>query len=210
MASNFLSRPGFLLVFTLLLAPSRGFAAKPRSLEIGLSQMSYQLNTMTTSPTGKKNTLGTSFYHLALQYHQPVSHYLWSPWLHYMPEAISAIKSPNNSSKTSLLAFGTPLTFNMTPYLDLGTGPVIMRYTVHGSGKGTEVMNNGSSTLEFRQPTESRTATTLAWQLGGGFNYGNFRAAGDLLLHGILSSKKRSVSVMVTGTWIVLQMGGGV
>ena len=85
-----------------------------------------------------------------------------------------------------------------------------MRYTVHGSGKGTEVMNNGSSTLEFRQPTESRTATTLAWQLGGGFNYGNFRAAGDLLLHGILSSKKRSVSVMVTGTWIVLQMGGGV
>ena len=182
--------------------PELLYAAKAKSAEVGLSFLSYQMMTMTKSPSGKKETMGTSFYHLAIQYHQPVSRYLWSPWVRYMPDTISAVKSPNGSSKTSILAFGTPFTYNLSSGADVATGPVILRYTVHAYGSGTETLNNGESQAEFFQPTRSKSALSLAWQLGTSYSAADFRAAADLLVHGLFSSKKRSFSVMITGTWV--------
>jgi hypothetical protein len=185
-----------------LAVPELLYAAKPKSAEVGLSLLSYQMMTMTKSPSGKKETMGTSFYHLALQYHQPVGQYLWSPWLRYMPDSISAVKSPNGSSKTSIFAIGTPFTYNLSPVADVATGPVVMRYTIYGFGGGKETLNNGESTAEFYQPTESKSALSLAWQLGTSYSVADFRAAADLLVHGLFSSKKRSFSLMITGTWV--------
>jgi hypothetical protein len=178
------------------------YAAKPRSMEVGISLMSYQMLNLTKSPSGKKDTMGTSFYHLALQYHQPVSRFLWSPWFRFMPEGIYAVNSPNGSSKTSILALGSPFTLNVSPNIDVATGPVIFRYTVRAFGSGTELQNNGESTAEFYQPNLSKSSLTLAWQVGASYSVEGFRASTDLLLHGLVSSAKRSFSLMLTGTWV--------
>lgn len=178
------------------------FGARPNSVEAGLSWMSYQMMSLTTSSSGKKDTFGTSFYHLALQYHQPVSRIFWSPWLRYMPEDLHSVKSPNKSSKTSILAIGTPLTWNYSGYVDFSSGPLLSRYTVRGYGSGAEILNNGEGTSEFFQPDTSRTATSLAWQFGAGWTFDRFRATTDILVYGLLSSKKRTFSSMLTGCYV--------
>ena len=181
--------------------------ATPKSGEVGISWMSYQMQSLTSSPSGKKDTLGTSFYHLSVQYHQPIAKVLWSPWLKYMPENVHAVRSPNKSSKTSILALGTPITWNYSGHIDFGTGPVLMYYTVHGVGSGTEVTNNGESTATFFQPTESKSAVTMAWQFGSAWNAGAYRIGADVLVHGLTSTTKRSFSVMTTGTWVISKRG---
>ena len=190
------------IVFGGLFAGSFSFAAVPKSAEFGLSLMSHQMYSLTTQSSGKKDTLGTSFYHIAMQYHQPVNQVLLSPWLRYMPESLHSVKSPNKSSTTSITALGLPVTMNYRGGFDFGTGPVLVRYTIHAFGSGTEVLSNGESSSEFFQPTESKTAVTLAWQLGTGWTSGSFRGAADILINGMLSSKKRNVSGLVTGAWI--------
>lgn len=197
----FLVKP-FLLIGVLGTWCAPAPAATPKSAEVGISLMSYQMMKLTSSPSGKTDTLGTSFYHLSLQYHQPVGRLLWSPWLRFMPESVHSVRSPNKSSKTSILALGMPFTWNFSKFADLGTGPVLMRYTVHGVGSNKETQNNGESTAEFFQPNESHTASSVVWQVGTAMNYGNLRAGADILVHGPFSATKRSYSLVISTTWV--------
>jgi hypothetical protein len=175
-------------------------AAKAKSLEFGVSGMSYQMMRMTTGSGGKRNTMGTSFYHFHLQYHAVFGRSLISPWIHYMPEALHSVKSTSKSSLASVLAVGLPWTKNFGKSLDFGTGPVMLNYSVTGSG--TEVLNNGEGTATFLQPTESVSATTFAWQIGSAWTWRQFRTGADLLVHGPFSSTKRSFSLMLTAAWV--------
>ncbi|NDE16507.1 hypothetical protein EBZ80_16415 [bacterium] len=178
------------------------FGAKPKSLEFGAGVTSWQLMQLTTKPSGDRNTTGTSFYHLHAQYHLPVGKSLISPWLHYMPDSLSAVESSSKSSKTSLLALGAPYVSNLSGVFDLSTGPVLLQYTVNGTGNGSETLNNGESSSVFLQPDQRTTSTTFAWQVGSAWNYSSFRTGADLLFQGPLSQTKRSFSLMLTAAWV--------
>lgn len=183
-------------------SPGMTFAAKPKSIEFGAGATSYQLMRLTTRPSGERNTEGTAFYHFRLQYHLPVGKRLVSPWLHYMPDSLAAVESTSKSSKTSLLALGSPYTGNITGNIDWSTGPVLLRYTVNGTGEGTETLNNGESSSIFFQPDQSVSATSFAWQIGTAWNFSKIRTGADLLVHGPLSATKRSFSLMITAAWV--------
>ncbi len=177
-------------------------AARPKSIEFGAGGTSYEMLRLTSDPSGARSTLGTSFYHFHLQYHIPLGTRLVSPWLHYMPDSLMAVKSSSNSSKTSLMAIGLPLTTNLSSSFDFGTGPVLLQYTVNGTGDGAELLNNGEGTATFYQPNESVSATTFAWQVGSAWNWASLRTGVDLLVHAPLSNTKRSFSLMLTAAWV--------
>lgn len=197
-----LKRSLLLIAGIIILLPGMTFAAKPKSIEFGVGATSYQLMRLTTKPSGERNTEGTTFNHFHLQYHLPVGKRLISPWLHYMPDSLAAVKSTSKSSRTSLLALGVPYTANLGSRFDVGTGPVLLRYTVNGTGDGTETLNNGESSSIFFQPDESISATSFAWQIGSSWNFSKFRTGADLLVHGPLSATKRSFSLMLTAAWV--------
>ena len=198
--------PNALLALALgliwLATTGAALAAKPKSIEFGVGGTSYQLMRLTSQPSGKIDTEGTSFYHFHLQYHLPLGKRLISPWLHYMPASLSAVESTSKSSETTLMALGLPLTTNLTGRVDFSTGPVLLQYTVNGTGSGTEELNNGESTATFFQPDEAVAATTFAWQVGSAWNWATIRAGADLLVHGPLSAEKRSFSLMLTAAWV--------
>ncbi|NBQ54403.1 MAG: hypothetical protein EBU49_12615 [Proteobacteria bacterium] len=199
-----LSKIGVVLGFSCTLVGLTGNAlgARPKSIEFGAGGTSYEMLRLTSSPSGKRNTLGTSFYHFHLQYHLPIGKRLVSPWLHYMPDSLSAVESTSKSSQTSLMALGLPLTTNLTGAFDLGTGPVLLQYTVKGTGDGAEVLNNGEGTATFYQPEKTVSATTFAWQVGSAWNWSSLRTGADVLIHAPLSSAKRSFSLMLTAAWV--------
>jgi len=186
----------------MCLTPAHLFGAKPKSLEFGAGVTSWQLMQLTTKPSGDRNTTGTSFYHLHTQYHLPVGKSLISPWLHYMPDSLSAVESSSKSSRTSLLALGAPYVSNLSGVFDLSTGPVLLQYTVNGTGNGSETLNNGESSSVFLQPDQRTSSTTFAWQVGSAWNYSSFRTGADLLFQGPLSHTKRSFSLMLTAAWV--------
>lgn len=190
------------VVISLFVVDDVAIAAKAKSLEVGISGTSYQMMRLTTGAGGKRNTMGTSFYHLHLQYHVPVGRQMVSPWLNYMPESIHAIESSSKSSQASLLALGIPWTRNLGKSMDVATGPVILQYTVRGTGSGTETLNNGEGSTTFFQPEETVSATSFAWQLGSAWTWRRLRTGVDLLIHGPLSNTKRSFSLMLTAAWV--------
>jgi hypothetical protein len=176
--------------------------ARPKSIEFGAGGTSYEMLRLTSSPSGKRNTLGTSFYHFHLQYHLPVGRRLISPWLHYMPDSLSSVQSTSKSSQTSLMAAGLPMTTNLSGRFDFGTGPVLLQYSIKGTGNGAEVLNNGEGTATFYQPEKTVSATTFAWQVGSAWNWSSLRTGADVLIHAPLSSTKRSFSLMLTAAWV--------
>ena len=193
---------GLSCVFFAFAFGTAAFGAKPKSIEFGAGGTSYEMLRLTSSPSGKRNTLGTSFYHFHLQYHLPIGKRLLSPWLHYMPDSLSAVESTSKSSQTSLLGVGLPMTTNISSSFDFGTGPVVLQYTVKGTGDGAEVLNNGEGTATFYQPESTVSATTFAWQVGSAWNWRRLRTGADVLIHGPLSSAKRSFSLMLTAAWV--------
>jgi hypothetical protein len=198
------SKTGLVLGFSCILVGITGTAlgARPKSIEFGASGTSYEMLRLTSSPSGKRNTMGTSFYHFHLQYHLPIGRRLISPWLHYMPDSLSAVESTSKSSLTSLMALGLPLTTNLSSSFDFATGPVLLQYTVKGTGDGSEVLNNGEGTATFYQPENTVSATTFAWQVGSAWNWSSLRTGADVLVHAPLSSTKRSFSLMLTAAWV--------
>ena len=197
----------WLLLLSLgLLSPGWGIslaAAESRSYEIGTGLSSYQLFRLSESETGARSRAGTRFYHLHLQVHQPVGGLYLSPWLRFMPPSLWAVESTSKSTQTSLASLGVPLLWPVGSSWDLSSGPVLMRYSIKGTG-GQETLNNGESTSVFFKPSEERTASSFAWQLGTALRWGPVRSALDLLVQAPAQSVKRSYSVMFTVAWAQL------
>ncbi len=189
-----------ILAFWTLYGTETLKAAETRSYEVGAGLTSYQLSRLTERASGQRSRAGTSFYHLHLQYHQALGDVYLSPWLRFMPPALSSVESTSKSSHTSLMSLGLPVLKTFGQSWDISTGPVLLRYVIKGEG-GLETLNNGESTSVFFKPGEERVAQSLAWQLGTALRWGPVRSALDLLVQAPRNSVKRSYSVMFTMAW---------
>lgn len=185
----------------LLLASAVGESATPKSLGVGLSLTSYQLNKLATSASGKTSTFGTTFYNLQLEYHIPLTKMtLFSPRLNYMHESIHAVEAEDKGSKSSLNYLVLPFTFNVHDLWDFSSGMTIVRYTVKGKG-GTIELDNGTGRTTFARPGRTVTSTTAGLMFGVAFNYKQLRSGLDLMVQGPFSAERRSLSSVLSCTW---------
>lgn len=186
-----------LLALSLLMLNSTLVAAEARSLELGLSATSYQLQRQVSEDSGKTSFWGDTYYNLRVQYHVPiVMHLSFSPELDYMPASLLAKTSPDGNQTSTLSSLLLPVTYNITNYADLSTGFALLRYTLATKG-GTIVLPNGNSEAEFGLPGRSVASNTLGWMFGSAFSYKRGRGGLNLLIQAPLSATKRTLSMQV-------------
>lgn len=186
-----------LLALLLTLFSCKLIAAEARSLELGLSTTSYQLQRQVKDDSGKTGFWGDSYHNLRVQYHVPIiMHLFFSPELDYMPASLLAHKSPDGNQTSTLHTLLLPATYNIQSFADLSSGLVLMRYTLTAKG-GTIVLPNGGSEAEFGLPDRTVASNTLGWMFGGAFTYQRARAGLNLLIQAPLSSEKRTLSLQL-------------
>ena len=80
---------------------------------------------------------------------------------------------------------------------DVHFGTGVLYYMMKGKGNAI-TLNNGSGTSTFGGPTENRTSTLIALDLGLGYQLGDFRLDGSFIVTNVLSSTKRSYSSILS------------
>lgn len=195
-----LTRTRWLTLVISAIHATSAIAAMPNSLDLGVSAMSYQMNKLAQDDAGKTETMGSNFYHFQVQYHAALlGRGTISPLIRYMPESLSAVKAPDGGSTSSIVMLGVPLISNLSPHWDIGGGPALLRYTIHGLG-GTKVLNNGTSQTTFALPGETVTSTSLGILFGGAFYTKEIRTALDLFLQAPFSAERRTMSLILSFT----------
>ena len=192
----------FWFVFLMVLS-STSFAARPWEVDAGVDLFQHSLGRVSSDDTNAKSFLGTSFVNLEVQVHAPVATDIsLSPRLIYMPSFLYPHKVTGSPVKTSYLMLGLPLVYTYSENFDFDIGPAYLSYSVVGSG-GTTQLSNGNGTSSFALPGESVSAKTIALMLGGAFKWNQIRISADLFTEGLLSSSKRTFSLMFGATYAV-------
>lgn len=187
---------GCLASIGLMLIGESACAVEPGTVSAGVTALSHGLNRVSQNPSGKTDTLGTTYFNLDFKYHATLSaDVLWSPHLVWMPDFL--LPRSRDFVKTSFLIIGSPLTYRLRGSWDVSGGPSVVMYQIKGSG-GYTTLSNGNTVSRFALPGRTETAKTMALLLGTSYNRAPYRASLELLTEGLLSDKKRTYSVMFT------------
>jgi hypothetical protein len=191
------------LFIALILLSSPSFAAQPWEVDAGVDLFQHGLSRVSSDDSNSKSLLGSSFVNIDLQIHAPIApSFSLSPRLMFMPNFLYPHKVPGSSVKTTYLILALPLVFESSESFDYDIGPAYLSYNVMGPG-GTTELSNGNGTSTFAQPGDSVSAKTIALMLGGSYKVSGFRFSLDLFTEGLLSSSKRTFSLMVGATYAV-------
>lgn len=167
----------------------------------GLDVLSHGLFRVAASPSGSPGTLGTKYFNLEFQTHILVSDsWYLSPEILWMPNFLLPTESAGGSAKTSFLILALPLTYKIDEDFDAGGGLAFINYQIAGAG-GTEQLSNGTGTSTFAVPGSTVTARTIGLQVGAGYSYKPVRVSIDIMTEGLLSSSKRTLSVLLGFTY---------
>lgn len=187
----------FALFFALFVSPPT-MAVQAKSFDVGIAALSHGLNKVAKDSTGKTSILGTTYWNFHFQTHLLLtSDFLFSPAVVWMPDFLYPAKAPGSEIKTSFLILKLPLTYNINNAVDVNGGLALLSYQIKGPG-GTTTLSNGNSTSSFALPGETQTPRTVGLLLGAGYNAEPFRVSLETITEGLLSSKKRTFSLMFT------------
>jgi hypothetical protein len=186
-------------VLSIILFVQGAGAIKESSLYLGLSTLSHGLTKTTNSSSGDTTFLGPMYYPLILQSALSVgSNWKFAPFLGY---TLLTRNSPEGGEKTSYLILGLPFSDGLggdgRTGFDWTVGPVLLMYTIQGTG-GTARLSNGNSTATFGLPGNSQTSRTWALDLGLGYNTSTVRIGLDTLTEAVLSNSRRTFSLMLS------------
>lgn len=185
----------FLLAF-LVSAPAGAF--KDQSFLAGIGYLSENaLGKTTTSPNSAPGFFGAPSFPFTFKYDWS----LYSPW-YTSPQMTFTLfprSSAGGSAKVTTLHFVFPFgtNFGTQAEWDWFVGPGFMRRTVEGKG-GTTTLSNGTGTATFALPGESSSSQLITFNTGASYNVNDHRWGADLIIEGLFSGGKRSMSFMVS------------
>lgn len=189
----------FLLIGSLI-SSSAAFAYQDSALGVGLGYFSQNvLNKTSQKETGEAGFLGTASYPLTVKYDKAFGgDWFFSPELTY---TLIPRSTPGDTAKVTtqhlLFQFGK----NGGSSWDWFVGPGLIQYTYKGAG-GTAVLNNGTSTATFAVPGKNSTVTQVTANVGGSFSFGNSRIGVELIIENLMSSSKRTQSLLLGYSYI--------
>lgn len=173
-------------------------AYKDNSFLVGVGYLSENaLGKTTTSPNSSPGFLGAASYPLNFKYDWNMNfNWFASPQMTF---TLFPRSSAGGSAKVTTLHFVLPFGTNLgtSAEWDWFVGPGLMRRTVEGKG-GTTVLSNGTGTATFAMPGESSSSQTITFNTGTSYNWEDHRFALDLIIDGMMSGRKRSMSFMLS------------
>ncbi len=188
-------------------AAAMGGTVSGHSLMGGLSWVSYNTYSTTSSLTGKKDLLGVSYYPLSLRLFIPLKGPNWqlSPRFSY---SILPRQMLDGAGESRLMSFTLPVNRRIggrgfgraaDSSWDWWTGPGLLQDRFKGSG-GAVVLNDGAGMQVFHRPAGDRTAQMLLWHLGSGWTKGPWRIDMELAFNWPLS-EKQTQHLMLTASY---------
>ena len=189
---------GALISLILLGQSPKASAFDDGAIRFGLGFYSQNVaGKITNTADGAPASMGATTYPFFVKYDLAfTSEWFFSPSLSYTPLGrASAGDSAQTTMLQVLLPVGTDFMRGPDWSWDWQSGVGIANYSTKGKG-GTEVLSNGTGTATFARPGRSTTVQTVVFELGTALNYGWARYGVDLLFEGLLSSGKRSQSLM--------------
>ncbi|MDZ4676817.1 MAG: hypothetical protein SGI74_04830 [Oligoflexia bacterium] len=191
------------IIFILCSANFKAHGVNSNSLYLGLGVLTHNLMRVSQNNTGESNFLGPLYYPLLAQtYIDFQNDWFFGPQIGYTALPRTA---PDGGSKSSFLLINTPLLqhFGENDEWDWSVGPGFIFYIIQGTG-GTTALNNGSGTSTFAQPSRTQLASTISLNLGVGYTYEYIHVGIDTITEGVLSSSRRSFSLMLYFTYDIL------
>ena len=94
----------------------------------------------------------------------------------------------DSATSDNLLLLSTPISYRMD-IADIHLGPGLLFDFYSGSG-GTSSQSNGTKTSTFYLPSRTSDSRQVVVDLGSGVQHNNYRLDGDLLVCGLLSSRR--------------------
>jgi hypothetical protein len=187
-----------LITMSCLFLEASAQAAKPYSGYLGLDILSHGIDRTTQSTNGSLSLFGSMYVNFDSQVFFPLStDFYFAPRLLWMPDFLLPSRSAGGSAKTSFLIFEIPLVYNYNEAFDVSAGPAVLFYEIKGSG-GIEKLGNGNGTTDFAIPGRTQTIRTIGWFLGASYSNNGFRYTLDTATEGLLSSSKRTISLVFT------------
>lgn len=191
-----------------LLLPSPSYAFKHKTASLGFGYYSQNvLNKTAAKDDGSTGLLGEPSYPLNLKFDYSLTSDLFlAPVLSYtvMPRA-----TPGDSAKVTIahlvFQFGKNFGGGGSSTFDWYVGPGLISYEIKGAG-GTTVLSNGTTTATFAVPGKNISVRKVTANFGGSINFNQSRIGLDLIVENIMSSKKRTQSMMLSYAY---QFGGG-
>ena len=174
--------------------PASAYSTEYFSLGVSLLQRDYFR--LLNKDTGTKPPKPETNYPLIhLQYTFQAWDQTWTPELVWMP---IEKKSADGGTKSSYLGLRVPIKNQLSmssPNWYWVYGFSYFRYTIEGQG-GTIMLDNLGSPQSFNLPSSKVTTQFLTLDAGLGYDWEQWSAGGTLLAEKILSSTKRSFSLM--------------
>ena len=152
------------------------------------------------SPSGSTGLLGSKFGELSIAYRMRLNESLT-----LIPTVGFTLVGSGNidgSSTNRYISLVVPVSFPLFGSLEFRSGVGLMLYQISGSG-GSTTLSNGTGTLEFTLPGQSRTSTFLILDVGVGFPlFGDFRFDINTYVTGFLTTRR--------GFSLVTRLGWGI
>jgi hypothetical protein len=173
-----------LLLLTLaLFSAGRANAAEINRPYAGLGIFHQNIGKVTDDATAAPSYLGETYFP------ELVFGWRFERFLPTLGWTILGRKTNDGEKRHSVMRLELPYLFPLFSGIQPKAGMGLMLYQIYGEGS-TVTLRNGGSTSNFYVPGGSRTSKIFYAALGGGFEHGNLRADVDLLISGLLTTRR--------------------